>query len=745
MLRHPTPHVSLRSAFYCLTNIDEHPEALSFSRGVVTRGIEDATYRIAHSCEYGMLRSDAESLPDLVRYLDDNRITDVFWRHAGDTDTGAALTRHLLTQFAPTAMLDGCWLQNVMRAALAASPTGARLATIYAGHVHAFHDGTSFTSEYLALHRRVAFSLPGITSRSFADHPAFDDSSFDLPILLLCIGQYPQSCLPELLGLHLGWHTLGLSAVGPTLIQRTRLAHKLPESPMHGNYMAHAAAARKRAIEAAEQTLAECPGDESSKFLARIRIGAQMVTTHWNAWVDRAKNSNVIHGSSTKQAMIAMLHQKRPHAIGYHRDKLIDGVRIDSLMAADNFCPDEILQRLAKSRFIVPGRPDDSPFFTELVVWGGPMHSVFSPAELDTIRAWIFTLPGGDEAEPGTSTAHDTVAAGLQPGRGTEPLMHTRSEYVRRARMDHGKCSIREMYHRLINIEHYPEILPRAEAFARNRLTRSMAALNSRARPIPSRHYSPEILDHWVAGKHREQMNEYDPRHGKPLVTKEAFIHHSVQLAPLILIDGAWLQGMLTLKSSPVELDRILFQILYEESGEGDSRKHHANIYRDLLYAMGTQPPAIETKEFIHWPPLHDSSFEMPVFWLSIAAFPRHFMPEILGLNLAVELAGVGGPYMQARDTLRYFNLPTLFVDVHLAADNVSQGHTASSVHAIKLYMDHVSDRDGPYGLDSTWRRVWSGVRSTLPQMGVGQLFAHRVCRRLRGTKLEEPARIFAD
>ena len=110
-------------------------------------------------------------------------------------------------------------------------------------------------------------------------------------------------------------------------------------------------------------------------------------------------------------------------------------------------------------------------------------------------------------------------------------------------------------------------------------------------------------------------------------------------------------------------------------------------------------------------------------------------MPEILGLNLAVELAGIGGPYMEARDTLRHFKLPTLFVELHNAADNVANGHAAQSMNAIKQYMDEVASREGPHNLDQVWRRVWSGVCATLPQIGTFQLAAHRIRARLLGTQ----------
>ena len=178
---------------------------------------------------------------------------------------------------------------------------------------------------------------------------------------------------------------------------------------------------------------------------------------------------------------------------------------------------------------------------------------------------------------------------------------------------------------------------------------------------------------------------------------------------------------------------RMLFHIFFEEVGEGDPEKHHANIYRDLLAAMGEDAPPVVTKEFAHWSRLKNSSFEVPALWLSISCFPRHFLPEILGLNLAVELAGIGGPYMEARDTLRQFGFPTLFVEVHNAADNVAHGHAAWAMNAIKRYIDEVAEREGPHNVDYAWHRVWTGVRSTLPQIGRLRMMAHRMGRRFFG------------
>ena len=257
-----------------------------------------------------------------------------------------------------------------------------------------------------------------------------------------------------------------------------------------------------------------------------------------------------------------------------------------------------------------------------------------------------------------------------------------------------------------------------------------MAMLRAGVRPIPSTRYDPDALERWGYRKHREQVDSYRTPDARPDVPKDAFIESTVQLAPVILIDGGWLQGMASPPLIHTIVGRMLFHVFFEEVGAGNAEEHHANIYRDLLAAMGEEAPPVDTREFAHWSRLRDSSFDVPTLWLSISCFPRHFMPEILGLNLAVELAGIGGPYMEARDTLRQFGFPTLFVEVHNAADNVSYGHAAWAMNAIKRYMDEAAEREGPHNLDSTWRRVWTGVRATLPQIGRLRLIAHRIRRR---------------
>jgi len=455
----------------------------------------------------------------------------------------------------------------------------------------------------------------------------------------------------------------------------------------------------------------------------------------WQSWLDETTASAPVGPPDPRQEMLDLLWRKAPHASGYHADKKLGDRRIDEHLDPNAFDGPALLDELAQSRWVKPGQADRSGILRHLVKFGGPMLAVFSPVELEIIQNWIASLPPKGTAHSAAAVDRRGAAAPVGPTMPHEveisgPAWNP-SEFRDRSHQLFGTRTIRDLFYYLINVEQYPDILPIAERYARDRLERSMAMLWKGERPIPSRRYDPAALESWVYKKHREQVDSYRPPNVRPPAPKEGFIEVTVQLAPIILIDGGWLQGIGTPSLIHTTVGRMLFHVLVEEIGAGNSKEHHANIYRELLSAMGETAPEVESWEFARWPRLKDSSFDVPTLWLSMSCFPRHFLPEILGLNLAVEIAGIGGPYMEARDTLRRFGYPTLFVDVHNAADNVSAGHSAWAMNTIKRHMDEVAEREGPHAVDTTWHRVWSGVRATLPQIGRLRLMAHRVSRRL--------------
>ena len=448
---------------------------------------------------------------------------------------------------------------------------------------------------------------------------------------------------------------------------------------------------------------------------ASVLRGVNAALGAWMDWLAAAGASAPTHEPDPQQEMLDMLWRKAPHAVGYHGEKRLAEKRIDEHLEPTTFDGPALLDALAQSRWVKPGRADLSGFLRHLAKPGGPMHAVFSPVELEVIERWINSLPP-KPADPKAQVANrpDPTGPALTGPTARVPVtipgrQWTKTEFQRRSAALHGACTARELFHYLVNVEFHPEILPAAERYARDRLERSMAMIRKGERPIPSERYDAKAFEAWVHRKHREQVDSYRPPHIRPNPSREEFIEASVQLAPIVLIDGAWLQGVASPALIHAVVGRMMFHVMVEEIGEGDAEEHHANLYRRLLAAMGEDVPPVDSWEFARWPRLLDASFEVPTLWLAISCFPRHFLPEVLGLNLAVELAGVGGPYMEARDALKRFGLPTRFVDVHNAADNVAAGHSAWAINAIRRYLDDVAEREGPHSLDHTWHRVWSG------------------------------------
>ncbi len=721
--------LSCRKAYYRLVNVHEYPDVLPLAYDLVTRRLAEAPSFLPGGIPPGDAGGLEARLADVIERLD--ALRDRFarpWRQDND-DLTRRQVLHYFVQYMPMALVDGCWLQCGLRVATAHTAIGASLTGLYQHQVRAFvaDPGRHFVADYREVYRRLGAPVEEVSSLSFAERADFQSSSFAVPIFALAIAQVTRSFPLEILGLNLAWQFLDLSAFGPDLVRDACQAYALPPLGDDLNAPDHLETGRHMARAAALGSLERVDGSRSGEAWSGLLRGVSSGVELWTRWLNELRESAPSGPPDPRQEMIDLLRRKSPHAFGYHGDRRLGARRIDEMLDPAVFNGPAVLDALAASPWVKTGKSGKSVFLSRLTGFGGPMLAVFSPVEQEIVQKWIDSLSTDVPAESAASRPAAREEEYVE-GRTWDAIQLRRSSERR-----YGKIGVRELYHYLINVEFFPDVLPMAERFAHERLERSLAMIWKGERPIPSRRYDPAALEQWVYRKHREQVDSYRPPDVRPEAPRAAFIEATVQLAPLILIDGGWLQGMASPALIHTPVGRMLFHVLVEELGEGSQKEHHANVYRDLLKAMGEDPPPVDSWEFARWPRLLDASFDVPTLWLSISCFPRHFLPEILGLNLAVELAGVGGPYMEARDTLRRFRYPTLFVDVHNAADNVSVGHSAWAMNAIRRYLDEVADRDGPHNVDRAWHRIWAGVRATLPQIGRARMIGHRLQRRFFG------------
>ena len=97
---------------------------------------------------------------------------------------------------------------------------------------------------------------------------------------------------------------------------------------------------------------------------------------------------------------------------------------------------------------------------------------------------------------------------------------------------------------------------------------------------------------------------------------------------------------------------------------------------------------------------------------MAISRFPSHFLPELLGLNLAIELSGLGAVYLRLSEELKYWEIDAHIVDLHMTIDNVASGHTALAIKAIKLHLDDINSCFGEREMQQQWRRIYTGYCS---------------------------------
>ena len=148
------------------------------------------------------------------------------------------------------------------------------------------------------------------------------------------------------------------------------------------------------------------------------------------------------------------------------------------------------------------------------------------------------------------------------------------------------------------------------------------------------------------------------------------------QVAPMILIDGCWLQNSLSIKNVNSDIADILFGIYCDELGNGNFNQSHPVIFQQLLDSLSIKVPSVYSPKFIEHPGFINSAFDLPVYMMGLSHFSIDFLPELLGLNMAIELSGLGKSYMRLVDEWTYWGIDPAIASVHISIDNVASGHT---------------------------------------------------------------------
>lgn len=678
-----------RQLFFALLNVEEAPSAARAAERFAARHLELADREVTRGDPWSEAAGTAPGSPAAIETA--ARALFEHWMESVPIPAAPPATEEVHTlcivQHLPAVAIESWLLQQLVNVASTQSPLYPAL--------YALYSGLSTLAAPHPLHawaRARGHELPGVTNRGYAEHTAFLDGAFERPALDLALACQPRSLLPELLAVLLV-RELGLSPY------RAWTAALWPPgapplcAPRASSLAGRALLACLQQVDAPAVLWPRALRALRAEWRAEAALIAAMATE-----IGRRTRSD------PRTEAMEVLRSKLPYARGHHRELQIGGRPLETWFAAPDPDLEGLLEALAGSPFINTAEPEQSRFLTELLAVGGPMFRVFSEREIGVLLDWIRS-PG--RAKPTISSAPRSPALAPRPkGNGALPPA---------AQVDGPPPGDpRRLYHELVNVDLYPESLVPARALVASSMARTGRALRGRRLPahLAPFPYTTAVFNERIETTYSEAVAAYRPFSPPPRLHKEELLWLLIRLAPLILVDGCWLQGAGRLRDTHPAVARRLSETYADEIGRGEPDRHHANIYRKLLRSQGIDLPEVTAPEFIQRPEFPRSVFDLPCLFLAISQYPRLYLPELLGLNLAIELSGLGAFYMQLVDAMRYFGLDPAFVTTHIASDNLASGHTALAREAVTLYLDEIRERQGGEAQQFYWRRVWTGFAS---------------------------------
>jgi hypothetical protein len=600
---------------------------------------------------------------------------------------GPEIRASLLRQRAPISLSGGCWLDVVSQPATQPSVIVNHL---FRQHVRLKGAGNVRRSAY-HLRRRLLEDhdvfLPDITTEGFLRAAHARPLTALHACLPVALSRLPVSFLPEVIGVHYAYHAIGvdelLSGTEP-LLAESEVREVLAEYLALARHSANGATERRR-------------------LRAAIRLVERLETEHVAMLRELAEWTS---GQSLDAQVAAIVARHAPFAGRQHGNVRVGGRRLTDAFADPNLDLAEFLRQLRDSPHLRP-HADGGCRFLDALRFGGPMFGIFDRQEAETLRAWVAAVQAGSPpptAIPVNRTGDGQARAWADAVTGPGPddvVFAEPSAY-----------DDRDLFYRLVNIEHFPNTL----AQARERAERGLAAgeilfthgADGTFSDASWFDYTPEALaarvDDIYWGK---LVGPYRPLETVP--SRADVIFGQALLAMSALVDGAWAGRTGNLGRYQRRSDGLMFSVYADEMGQGELRKNHVALIRQVLANLAIGLPHIRDATFRDQAELPDTTYDYALHQLCISLFPDSLYNEILGFNLGIELSGLGRQRMHEIQKLRAHRLDTSYEEIHLSIDNLSAGHARQAVDAIVAYLDDVSRTCGSDTVQREWRRIWRG------------------------------------
>jgi len=445
----------------------------------------------------------------------------------------------------------------------------------------------------------------------------------------------------------------------------------------------------------------------SASAIERFRFGCEIGLLIVRMIIDSLKRSSE---EITVDKFTQICQKKAPQALFKHSSLSIGGRDLRDWFSDEEFRGRDFLEFLVSSNYIDRFDQAESRLIKSME-FGGPMYGIFTDGEKDiflsSIKLYLDNRVEGNRAElysPIYSARKYCFGLQFEENGGRDSLV----------------CSAKEIYHIACNIEEYPDQIRYVEEYLSTILTEyeekkdlhkmlgapalERLSLALDRRPSNESEFLTAIF-------HINELDREESSTHSIVYSFDELRDRIVAAAPVILIDGGWLQYVLGPKNVHDESVRCLFRIMSEEMGEGNIFQNHVYIYRNLLDEFGVKLPEIWERSFVDYEEFTDDTFVLPSIILSLSLCSGRFFPEFMGMNLAIEISGLGTHYDTLIKNLDFHGVDSTFYRLHTTIDNFATGHSRISADLITSHLFRVSQYLTKSEMVVMWHRVWNGFK----------------------------------
>jgi hypothetical protein len=598
--------------------------------------------------------------------------------------------RITIRELSPLFMADGSWLQDMVKLAVSEWPGGSEILESFFLRVDP--SGALMKIKGVVLRIANGTELPWeLDDSGFVFNEDVSDEAFRFALLPLCLGRFPQAFYAELVGLNVFF-----AQMLATLL-RAILQSENDDSETSSLAYSVLDSLDRHAMEAANLLASAEPSS-----VHRIIDGFTVSLDFFRRW--HAHCSHLISASAHFK-LLQLMKKKAIFACGYHSKAVLEGVSLDTWFSNASDDPEPLVDALSRSNLVTPGSPETSALTTSLIDFGGPMFEVFTESEKNVLREWVLSLDASEKSSDSLVNTNSIFAPSdlfaAPPDRNTFAADS----------LNRFSClPPHEVTFYLLNADQFPIVRPYSRVFSQECIG-ALRPLVGSDPLMPYKHLDhPLKLIPLVEELHKSQINSYDHKRGGRK-SKESLIQETLRNAAVGLLDGAWMQGAADVSRMGWTEYSLLFRLYYSELGDGVVSWNHNVIMRRLLESMGLELPPTHSRQFFFERP-EAIGFEVAKMNLALALNQRTFLPEVLGLNLAIESFGVGGRYREMADALDFHQYDPIHASLHNSIDNFSSGHTRMSVDAIIAGYERVR-RVAPNVAEEWWLRCWSMFAAT--------------------------------